>query len=250
MSYFFESAGSGGDYFDVTDTSILSIPDDEWCMQVFIKRDQISTDTSSWSSEYLFSNGGFSSANTFHVYINHTDNSINAKLTGGSGEVFHANSSANACNSTNWICLHIQRESDGDIYFYRDNTAYSSEAFTQAQSATIDLASGFNVGRRGDANTARYYDGYLAEWAFWSGRSLDSGERASLIAGGGSVASDLSTSLNYYRPFESDLTTGSGTLSITNNGAAQDAEHPSVGGGGGGSAIAAISSNHLRMMGV
>lgn len=237
-SYDFEGQAGSGDNVSITDDDTLNFPDDEWALIFWIKRGGVSTDTSTWTSEYIFSNGGFNDNNTAHVWIGHSadanDNTINFKLTSdGSGERYNSNGSATATsllNSTDWLCIIIQRESDEDIHFYIDGTSIQTLDESSAQTAEINLASGLVLGGRGDGNSNRYFDGLIAEFGFRDGSSFDSSERSDLCTTPVRLTS-YTTDIAWYHDMENDLNADIGSLSWSTSNASQDAQHPSFGGG-------------------
>lgn len=231
-SYDFEGQAGSGDYVSITDDAQLNIPDDEFAFIFWIKRGGVSTDTSTWTSEYVLSNGGFNDANSIHIWIAHgataDTSTLNFKLTGTGGQIYNSNtepSGTTTLNSTSWICLIVQREADTTIKGYVNGTQVLSDTKEQAYS-TLDMASGMIIGGRGDLNVNRYFDGLIAEFGFRSGSSFDSSERTDLCTTPVRLTS-YTTDVVWYHDMQNDLNADIGTLSWSTSNASQDADHPS-----------------------
>jgi hypothetical protein len=227
-SYEFDGQAGSGDYIAITDDALLSFPNDEWAIILWVKRSALSADTSTWSSEYLLSNGAFSGANTVHFYISHSNNSLNFKLTGASGEEYHTNSNADALDTTDWSCVVVQRESDTNVRIYVNAVEVGDEPKSQGTTSAIDLASGYIIGGRGDLDSNRYFDGLVEDLGFRSGSSFSGAEQTDLC-GTPKRLSAYTTDVTWYHDLDEDLNADIGTLTFTDNGATQNASSPAFG---------------------
>lgn len=251
-SYEFEGQAGSGDTVAITDDAQLNIPDDEFAFIFWLKRGAISTDTSTWSSEYVLSNGGFNDANSIHIWIGHgatgDDSTLNFKLAGTGGQIYNSNSEPSGTsllNSTDWVCIIVQREADTTIKGYVNATQVLSDTKDQNYS-TLDMASGMVIGGRGDLNSNRFYDGKVAEFGFRSGSSFSSEERTALCSTPVKLTS-YTTDVVWYHDMENDLNADIGTLSWSTANAAQDAAHPTFSGGGGGNVNIPVNFNFSNL---
>lgn len=221
------------DYISVLDDSTLTFPDSDWCIGLWTLVDSNTGST----YQYAISNGGFSSTNSFNLYL--AEDSASGETPGAwviamkdsAGVEVHPSgtwtesSSAPGGDGT-WRLIIVQRRSTQfEMWFCEPSATPSQEIDISVSTfADINSANPLNIGRRQDGNTARYFGGTLAE-VFKGNFSLTSDQIAAL--GRGRLIHQFifgnetdGQTLKLYLPLWDDSTTGVADMSgHQNNGA-------------------------------
>ena len=229
------------DYVDVTDNSVLDLPDANWTISGWFKHES-NTGSSLRSMVYLGD-----AAPYWCVYQNETSLAthgdkldVQFKDTGGSFNRGYSDVLSPVTGQ--WYNIIVTR--DGTTFrCYIDNAIQSSFTFTDVLIDDITLDADSEFGARNLTGTPDlYYDGKLAEFAKWD-RLITADERADLQTLYPNAISR--TSLSWYIPMYDDFNSDVGGLTITNQGAAADTgDHPSLSAGG--SLITKITSQSRR----
>jgi hypothetical protein len=221
-------------YYSVADSSGLTFPNGQWWFAFWARID----DNTGSAFQYLISNGGFLATSSFNIFLGEASASVydgqwSLAARDGSGNYIPGQTDVEQMVSTG------SSYADGvdRLYvFQRTSSRFEFWSCTKNGTATLedysdDLNSvgaidggAWNIGRRTDGNSDRYFEEHAGEIAFTSGASLSQAQIEAMAVGTQTVL-QLGHSPEAYWPLtDSDDTTDAAGNShtLTENGTVGD----------------------------
>ena len=166
--------------------------------------------------KYFLSNRGVGDAESVNCYFDEDTSVLTFRGLGRSGISgagdFRIDSSGEPGTVANWQHYLFQR--NGSTYeMYVNGSSEGTDTVTDV--SAFDIVSTWYIGARQDLNTSRFFNGDIAEFAFWDGRSFSAAEAASMAAGFTPLF--FRESLTIYVPFIRQYQDYAQGLTVTNN---------------------------------
>lgn len=163
-------------WYTVADAPDLTHPAGNWTLAWYMRV----PDNTGAAFQYWHSWGGFAANPSVNVYIEEASGSnpgaLHSVLVSG-GLTLRAQSVNTVAPFTDYKLVVLRKFAVNESRFYVDGVDVHSSYTSQSNLAEIDLSSALNIGRRSDAETARYFGGEISWWAKWD---RDIGEAAIL----------------------------------------------------------------------
>jgi len=225
MSWSFDETN---DRVTVTDASVLTLPNADWCIGGWFRAANGNTGS---VYKYMFSWSSFGANPSLQIFLDEASeatngaNKLSCLLNGSDLGANTIVSTATPGADTNWHHAIVQR-AGSTVTMYVDGSSQADTLTSVA--AGCNVAADFYIGGRSDANVDRFFGGHLAEW-FKLDRSLSAREIAS-IARGVSPASlpGIYDATSWYLPMQSArYIEWKDRLALSNSGSTT-ARHPPV----------------------
>lgn len=212
----------------ITDAAILDVPDGDCAWAFWIKTD----DWSGAGTQYIWD---WQAGTPYSSMIGYEDSS------GAPGKLRHAcrdndgteplTTTLGTVNNDVWRHIVLRRQTGSEVWeFYIDGTSNATETETNLDG--IAVATNWTFGADVSAGPGNFFDGKLAEVAFWNANSLTDDD-IDKLSGTGAYAgtayspNDIGTAPSWYLPLYDDKEADVGSLTTTNNGVVFDtADHP------------------------
>lgn len=229
MSWYFDEVDN---YVTLADHSALTFPNGDWTVAGWIKLPSNAGTT----FKYFLSWGTALAASSWHLYIGEASCSTSVLINklhfiGQTASVDYANgannpSTANVGAATTWQHVVIRFTQSTKTLQYFVNGSADASWVVSGSTGVIDRPDALYFGSRAVSPTDRYFLGRLAEFAKWD-VALSAGDITNLA--GGYAPSLVPTGLMWYTPMINDFSESVNGITVTAfNGAATDADHPSI----------------------
>jgi hypothetical protein len=217
------------DFQSIADNAALTLPDGDWSIGCWLNLDS----NAGTAYQYIMSWGGFDATNSFNLYVGEasladaTDRNefqVKSKDSGGtSAGIVRTN--GNPGLDLTWQHVLVVRASNVmDIYI----NGSSQASLAMVGYNVVNRTSAFELGRRTDGNSARYFGGDMAE-VFKADFAVTADQIAALQVASPAVVlgGQIYDSNGWHIPLLGDVNDRGGNLAVTNNGATV-AEHPPI----------------------
>ena len=212
-------------WYSVTDHVDLTLPDGDWCVGIWIKLDDL--DGSGY--QYFVSNGNYAATPSFNIFINESTDKVQLNAKDAEGDTANL-TPATATVDTDWTLVIVQRRTaDSEVQLWickEDGSATKIASVSDASFDVVNTSSEWNIGRRVDAATDRYFGGSAAEFFKFDG-SLTQTEIETLAAG--TRIDSMGKTLDMYHPMTSadaTLTDEANSNDATRHGSPTTTAHP------------------------
>lgn len=216
------------DYFSIANAGDMDFPSGDWCVGIWT----YVTDNTGSYWQYLLSTNGYDVTPAFNLYLNEINGTwqVNYKSDNGTSIGSIGSSTGPGADST-WRLIIVQRDttaSEIQLWFCTFKGTPSKQASTSDAGLDGMTGQGWNIGRRTDGDSNRYYGSVAGEF-FKIDAALSQGEIAAL--GAGAMPWEIGYEPDVYIPMHISAATlyewfGDNDASRTS--APTTAEHPPV----------------------
>lgn len=155
------------DYYLITDDTALSLADEDWCIGIWTRVD-VSTGS---NFQYLISTGNFGATNSFNFFLSDASQSIpdvwSFFMDDSAANSIRLDSASTPGADGKDRLIIVQRNTGTSLFemFFCEfgQTATSQDTISDVGMGTSD-GGAWNIGRRADGNTDRFYDSIAAEF--------------------------------------------------------------------------------------
>lgn len=167
------------DYISLGNTNLGVAASADFCVGTFLRI----PDNSGTAYKYFISNGAFGAANKFNAYV--IEDSEGSGTLGGAIRIVtgdgNVSSGTDLFDWTTELCVIIERVGNDWYSWVGDSVSGMTRYFIKTDGTAID-SGGYELNRRTDGNTDRYFGGDQSR-LFWGSRGVSQSEADSIASG-------------------------------------------------------------------
>ncbi len=151
-------------YYEVIDAAGLDFPNGPWCIGIWTRIDE----NLGTNFNFLISNNNYQAADGFNLYLRQATGAGNPNKwqfssndTANNAWLIDSSSSPGADGKNRLIICQREADSTGALYFCVAGAAATLEGTDSSVHGAMVSAQNWDIGRRVDGNTSRYYEEYF-----------------------------------------------------------------------------------------
>lgn len=145
-------------YYSVPDDASLTFPDSDWFIYMWTQVDE----NSGTAFQYLFSNNGFEAANSLNIFLREASASSPNEWRAATDATGLTSTAAPGADSKKRLIVIQRNGSNLEMFFCEPNATATNEDTTANLDGAINGGL-WNIGRRVDGNSTRYYEEHFGD---------------------------------------------------------------------------------------